>query len=66
LVQADVWREDGSLVVFPHTEKSILAAALVDPVEEKLHAYDGVAVVEDNDKQKEAEETWRDFNECIQ
>ncbi len=66
LVETNVWREYGSLVILPYTEQCIFAASFVDSVKEELHANDGVAVVENDDEQEEAEETRRNFNKSVQ
>lgn len=65
MIEADVWGEYGSLIIFAHTEQCILTAPFVDSVEEKLHANDRVAVEKDNDEQEKTEETWGNLNEGV-
>ena len=66
LIKTDIRRENGTLVVLPNTKESILTAAFIDLVKENLHSNDGVAVIEDDNEQEEAEETWRNLDESIQ
>ena len=46
------------LVELPNSVESIFATALLYFVEEELHAYDGEAVVNDEDEDKDTGKSW--------
>ena len=48
-------------VEFPNSVESIFATALLYFVEEELHAYDGEAVVNDDDEDKNTDKSWYKF-----
>ena len=48
-------------VEFPNSVESIFATALLYFVEEELHAYDGEAVVNDDDEDKDTDKSWYKF-----